>query len=67
MATAEDYEKSFDNTELSISDFEKNIQKGNELFQKFLDKNAELDDGFNAQQEEGGKKSNDMWDAISRL
>lgn len=67
MSTVEDYEKSFDSTELSISDFEKNIQKGNELFQKFLDKNAELDDEFNTQQEEGGKKSNDMWDAISRL
>lgn len=67
MSTVEDYEKSFDSTELSISDFEKNIQKGNELFQKFLDKNAELDDGFNAQQKEGENKSNDMWDAISRL
>lgn len=67
MASAEDYEKSFDSTELTIADFEKNIQKGNELFQKFLDKNTELDDAFNEQQNIGEKKSNDMWDAISRL
>ncbi len=67
LSSVEDYEKSFDSTELTIADFEKNIQKGNELFQKFLDKNAELDSDFNAQQEEGEKKSNDMWDAISRL
>ena len=67
MTSSEDYEKSFDSTELTIADFEKNIQKGNELFQKFLDKNAELDDEFNEQQDIGEKKSNDMWDAISRL
>ena len=67
MTSSEDYEKSFDRTELTLADFEKNIQKGNELFQKFLDKNTELDDAFNEQQNIGEKKSNDMWDAISRL
>ena len=55
------------NGNLSLDAMMAGIEKSNELFQKFLDKNAELDDEFNAQQEEGEKKSNDMWDAISRL
>ena len=44
-----------------------NIEKSHELFQRFLDKNAELDDEFHEQQEQGEKKSDDMWGAISRL
>ena len=55
------------NGNLSLDAMMAGIEKSNELFQKFLDKNSELDNDFNAQQEEGEKKSNDMWDAISRL
>lgn len=55
------------NGNLSFDAMMEGIEKSNELFQKFLDKNAELDNEFNTQQEEGGKKSNDMWYAISRL
>ena len=67
MATAEDYEKSFDSTELTIADFEKHIQRGNELFQKFLDKNAELDNEFDEHVQDGEKKSGNMWDAINKI
>ncbi|MBO5826300.1 MAG: hypothetical protein J6R03_06700 [Treponema sp.] len=67
LKTAEDYEKSFDNTELSISEFEKNVQRGNELFQVFLDKNFELTNEFESQQKESNKKTEEMWNAISRL
>lgn len=44
-----------------------NIEKSNELFQKFLDKNAELDNEFDEHVQEGEKKSGNMWDAINKI
>ena len=67
MKTEADYEKDFDNKELSIADFEQSVEKGREFFQQFLDKNAELDNEFNEIQTTGNEKSGDMWNAISRL
>ncbi len=57
----------YDSTDIPIDQLMKDIDKGNELFQKFLDKSAELDNEFNEMTKDGEKKSSDMWDAINEL
>ena len=52
---------------LSFAQLEANIAKSNELFQQFLEKNAALDADFRDIHESGAKKSDDIWNAISRL
>ena len=53
--------------DISLADFVANIEKGNELFQKFLDKSAELDNEFNENQKNDEKLSADMWNAIDNI
>lgn len=52
---------------LTVRQFEENVQKSQQLFQKFLDKNAELDNEFSEQNEKSEKLSDEMWNSISRL
>ena len=65
--TSEDYEKDFDNKEFTFNDIQSSIKKGNEVFQKFLDKNSELDTQFKNIEKDSDKKSDDMWNAINSL
>lgn len=44
-----------------------NIEKGNELFQKFLDKNGTLDDEFNKNISDISKQTDSMESALSKL
>ena len=53
--------------DISLADFAANIDKGNELFQKFLDKTAELDNEFNENRKQDEKLSSDMWNAIDSI
>ena len=64
--TGEDY-RNFDKTEFSYSDLMRNVERGNELFQQFLDRNAELDNDFAATQEKSKQASDDMWAAINNI
>lgn len=64
----EDYEKSrFDEKDISFEELKNNIEKGNELFQEFLDKNAEADNLLKELTSEIKKKNSDMWDAINKI
>lgn len=65
--TVEDYEQNFDGKDIPFESLKSNIEKGNELFQKFLDNNSELDNAFNDEQEKSDELSSKMMDSISRL
>lgn len=60
-------ESDYDNFEITTEQLMTNIKKGNELFQKFLDQNTELDNQFVSQQSDSDKLSSDMWDAINKI
>lgn len=59
--------ETYDSTDVSFEQLKNDIQKGNELFQQFLDKNQELSEDYNNLMREGSNKSSDMWDAINKI
>ncbi|SFI85905.1 hypothetical protein SAMN04487775_10779 [Treponema bryantii] len=68
LVSIEDYEKSgFDKADLSFEELKSNIEKGNQLFQDFLDKNVAADNLFKELTSEDKKKNSDMWNAINKL
>ena len=65
---AEDAGKTaYDSTDVPIDKLRQDIERGNELFQKFLDRNAELDNDFAATQKKSKQASDDMWAAINNI
>lgn len=66
---AAEYETSetYSSTNMSFDELHKKLDEGNQLFQKFLDKNYELDNEFNSNQKNSDSLSKEMWSAIEML
>lgn len=57
----------YDSTTHSFEELSANMNRGNELFQKFLDENYDLDNQFFENTQKSDELSSDMWNAINKI